>query len=190
MSGYLHELSTGVARDLLADELPRRWLHVQGVADRASILSAILDMEEVHILTSAAILHDIGYSSSVIDTGLHALDGARFLRAMNFPPRLCALVAHHSFAKCEAELRGLNVSLAEWNDEKTIIRDALWWADMTTTPDGRPTNVYDRIAEIQRRYGPNDLVTTFVQQAKHELVAAVERTEERLRAAGLGHLAK
>ncbi|MCR3746696.1 hypothetical protein LX88_000634 [Lentzea californiensis] len=61
---------------------------------------------------------------------------------------------------------------------------------MTTTPDGDLTNVHDRIEEIQKRYGPEDLVTFFIRQAKPELVAAVERTEERLRAAGVDYTAK
>jgi hypothetical protein len=99
-------------------------------------------------------------------------------------------VAHHSYAYREAELRGLSAALAEWEDEETSLRDALWWADMTTTPDGDKTNVRDRIEEIQKRYGPEDLVTLFIRQAKPELVAAVERTEERLRAAGVDYTAK
>ncbi|MFC0109840.1 hypothetical protein [Kibdelosporangium aridum] len=39
--------------------------------------------------------------------------------------------------------------------------------------------------EIQERYGPDDLVPFFIRQAEPELRAAVERTEERLRAAGI-----
>ncbi|MBM7811012.1 metal-dependent phosphohydrolase [Saccharothrix algeriensis] len=85
----------------------------------------------------------------------------------------------------EAKLRGLSTELAEWVDEQTPLRDALWWADMTTGPDGDVTSVHDRIAEIQERYGPEDLVTVFIRQAEPELVAAVERTEARLRAAGV-----
>ncbi|SDL62948.1 hypothetical protein SAMN04488074_112110 [Lentzea albidocapillata subsp. violacea] len=50
--------------------------------------------------------------------------------------------------------------------------------------------MHDRIEEIQKRYGPDDLVTFFIRQAKPELVAAVERTEERLRAAGVDYTAK
>lgn len=61
---------------------------------------------------------------------------------------------------------------------------------MTTTPDGGSTNVHDRIEEIQKRYGPEDLVTFFIRQAKSELVAAVERTEERLRSVGVDYTAK
>ncbi|GLY51889.1 hypothetical protein Lesp01_55450 [Lentzea sp. NBRC 102530] len=80
--------------------------------------------------------------------------------------------------------------LAEWVDEASDLRDVLWWADMTTTPDGKPTNIDDRIEEIQKRYGPEDLVTFFIRQAKSELAGAVERTEERLQAAGIGYIAK
>ncbi|HEV8556970.1 MAG TPA: hypothetical protein VGR06_11310 [Actinophytocola sp.] len=58
--------------------------------------------------------------------------------------------------------------------------------DMTTNPDENLTDVDRRIAEIQERYGPEDIVTFFIRQAQPELVAAVQRTEERLRAAGIG----
>ncbi|WP_232376966.1 hypothetical protein [Amycolatopsis aidingensis] len=72
-------------------------------------------------------------------------------------------------------------------DEESSLRDALWWADMTTGPDGEVTTVDQRLSEIQERYGPQDVVTFFVRQARPELVAAVERTEERLRAAGIAY---
>ena len=73
---------------------------------------------------------------------------------------------------------------------RRTLRDALWWADMTTDPDGGVVNVHDRILEIQTRYGETDLVTFFIRQAKVELISAVNRTEERLRAAGVNYLAK
>ncbi|MFD4673109.1 HD domain-containing protein [Lentzea sp. NPDC058450] len=179
-----------MACGLLRDELPRRWAHVQGVADKARTLSLLLPESDLEMLVAAAVLHDIGYARSLACTGFHPLDGARYLRDQGIPGRLCALVAHHSCAYREAELRGMSAALAEWQDEKTPLRDALWWADMTTTPDGQPTNVHDRIEEIQKRYGPEDLVTFFIRQAKPELVSAVERTEERLRAARSDYTAK
>lgn len=45
----------------------------------------------------------------------------------------------------------------------------------------------DRIKEIQKRYGTQNLVTLFTQQAEPELRTAVERTEARLRATGINH---
>ncbi|WP_461120167.1 HD domain-containing protein [Saccharothrix stipae] len=177
--------SFNLACELLAVELPGRWKHVKGVLRRVKETAAILSKEEVDILADAAVLHDIGYSSRLKDLGFHPIDGARYLAAMGFSRRLCALVAHHSYAYREAKLRGCSAELARWVDEGTPLRDALWWADMTTGPDGDTVGVHERIAEIQARYGPEDLVTVFIRQAEPELVAAVERTEARLRGAGV-----
>lgn len=174
-----------VARDALADTLPRRFAHVIGVEARARLAAPLLDPQDQELLAAAAVLHDVGYAPSLAHSGFHPLDGAQFLAEVRASSRLCGLVAHHSCAYLEAELRGLSADLARWTDERTILRDVLWWADMTTTPDGAPTNVHDRIEEIEKRYGPEDLVTFFIRQAKAELVAVVERTEERLRSAGI-----
>lgn len=174
-----------LAQKTLSTSLPRRWKHVQGVATRAMSTRPLFGDVDYSVLISSAVLHDIGYAPSLAATGFHPLDGARYLRDSGVPDRVCALVAHHSCAYREAEIRGLSAELAEWIDEKTEVRDALWWADMTTTPDGEPVSVGDRIEEIQKRYGPEDLVTFFIRQAKPDLVAAVERTASRLRAVGI-----
>lgn len=179
-----------MAYECLSDELPRRWAHVEGVTHKASAVAHLLGDSDAHILVAAALMHDIGYSAKISKTGFHPLDGAEYLEAKGESGRLCALVAHHSCARMEAELRGLSKSLEKWVDEEGPVRDALWWADMTTTPDGKPTNLQMRIVEIQERYGLESLVSKFIARARVELAAAVERTEERLRAAGLGHLAK
>jgi hypothetical protein len=81
----------------------------------------------------------------------------------------------------------LSAELAEWVDEETPLRDALWWADMTTSPDGEPMSFDERLKEIQDRYGQQDVVTFFIRQAEPELRGAVERTEARLRAAGISY---
>lgn len=190
VSGFGYAESFRLAGSMLADSLPRRWAHVQGVARKVEMYAVLLSHEESELLKSAAILHDVGYAPGVAGTGFHPLDGARFLESNAAPERLCGLVAHHSCAYLEAELRGLSAELAKWSDEMTPLRDALWWADMTTTPDGDTTNVNDRISEIEKRYGPEDIVTFFVRQAKPELVAAVERTEMRIRISGASYTAK
>jgi hypothetical protein len=77
----------------------------------------------------------------------------------------------------------LDTELAEFPDEETPVRDALWFCDLTTSPDGMPTTLEQRVAEIERRYGPDDVVSCFVRWAWPELKAAVDRTEERLRVA-------
>jgi hypothetical protein len=160
---------------------------VQGVASRTRLPGQLFNKEEGDLLAAAGILHDIGYSPKIARSGFHPLDGARHLRELDVTNRLVALVAHHSCAYREAELRGLSAELAEWVDEESPLRDALWWADMTTSPDGVVVSFDERVKEIQERYGPEDLVTFFIRQAEPELRGAVERTEARLRAAGIDY---
>jgi HD domain len=176
-----------LAEERLASVLPRRWAHVQGVASRVRQAVALFSIEDGELLIGAALLHDIGYSPDLVGTGFHPLDGARYLREIGSPHRLVGLVAHHSCAILEAEMRGLSVELTEFEDEKTALRDALWWADMTTTPDGGDTTMADRVAEIQSRYGPDDLVSRFIRRAWNDLNEAVERTERRLTVSGIVH---
>jgi hypothetical protein len=81
-------------------------------------------------------------------------------------PQYCTTsVTRRAWLLREDELGGLSAELAEREDEETPLRDALWWVDMTTTPGGEPTNVHDRIEEIQTRYGPEELVTFFIRQS-------------------------
>lgn len=71
-------------------------------------------------------------------SGFHPLDGARFLAAVGVSKRLVGLVAHHSCAALEAELRGLAAELADFEHEHGAVRDALSYCDITTSPDGEP----------------------------------------------------
>lgn len=165
----------------LAHSLPRRWAHVQGVARQARTLRAVAG-SDAELLESAAILHDIGYAPDLVDTGFHPIDGATYLAKMGAPQRLVHLIAHHSFATYEAQLRGLEEELADFEDEHSSIRDALWYCDITTSPDGLEVTAEARIAEIKARYGPGHLVTCFITGATSELMGAVERTQQRLAA--------
>src|SRR5215471_631472 len=165
-----------VAQGLLSDALPRRWAHVQGVAGKAERMAASLALSG-DVLVAAAWLHDVGYAPEVTDTGFHPLDGACFLASLGAPERVVNLVARHSCAILEAELRGLGRRVAAFPDECGPLRDALWYCDLTTAPDGSPVSAGDRIAEIKERYGPGDIVTRFITEGAPELLAAVERTE-------------
>jgi hypothetical protein len=51
---------------------------------------------------------------------------------------------------------------------------------MTTGPDGQDFDVIDRLNEIRARYGPEDVVTRFVNRAERDIIGAVRRTEARL----------
>jgi hypothetical protein len=68
-------------------------------------LSPILKGEEHPYLVAVAWLHDIGYAPVLQHTGLHQLDGARWLRSLEYE-RLARIVAHHSEAGFELTLLG------------------------------------------------------------------------------------
>jgi len=169
------------AQRLLPVELPRRWAHTKGVARRAVEVGRTLHPEDRDVLVAAAWLHDIGYATPLVKTGMHQLDGARFLAGQGFSPRVCALVAHHAGAAAVAELRGMSAELAEFPDEHTPVRDALWYCDSTTSPDGEPVSYSDRVAEIRARRGPADPVVRALAINGPERAAAVRRTEALLR---------
>ncbi|WP_132113215.1 HD domain-containing protein [Actinocrispum wychmicini] len=169
-----------IARTRLEVALPRRWAHVQGVAVRAAEVAALFG-HDADLLVAAALLHDVGYAPDVVQTGFHPLDGAQYLEGLNANSRLCALIARHSNAIQEAKLRGLESTLEGYPDERTALRDALWWADMTTAPDGRPTTIDDRLSEVRRRYGADHLVSKAIEASTPELQGAAERTCRRVK---------
>src|SRR3954470_12959920 len=83
--------------EMLLAPMERRLRHVRGVARRATeLLPAVRGDED--LLIAAALLHDIGYASSIAHTGFHALDGARFLESEGWPALVVQLVAHHTGA--------------------------------------------------------------------------------------------
>ena len=157
-----------------------RWRHAQAVAVRAEE-AAVVVPGDADLLIAAAWLHDVGYAPTIARSSFHPLDGARYLRDLGAGQRLCGLVAHHSGAVIEAKLRGLDeILIGEFPQEHSLVADALWYADLTTGPGGQVLTVEERLAEIAERYGPEDVVTQFVELARPELFAAVRRTEARL----------
>jgi hypothetical protein len=172
------------ARRLLADQLPGRWAHPRGVGHRAEQVALILPPADRSVLVATAWLHDVGYAAELVDTGIHPLDGARFLTHCGVPHRVCALVAHHSGAAVVAELLGLADQLTEFAEEHGPVRDALWYCDMTTSPDGRPGTFADRIREIRTRRQSDDPVVRALATNGNERAAAVRRTEQLLHTSG------
>ena len=169
-----------LARTLLADALPRRWAHVQGVAARARSVAAAVG-PDAELIEAAAWLHDIGYLPELAATGLHGLDGARYLRdVQHAEPLLCRLVAHHSCAVIEAEERGLaHVLTREFAPPPRPLADALTFCDMTTSPDGEHVQVHNRLAEIHDRYGSGHLVSRSIRRATPLILEAVGHVRAR-----------
>jgi hypothetical protein len=66
----------------------RRWATAGhtcwAVVRQAQEIAAILPSEERAVLVAAAYLHDLGYAPALVETGFHALDGARHLRALGY----------------------------------------------------------------------------------------------------------
>ena len=169
-----------LARTLLAETLPRRWSHVQGVAARARALAPSLGTD-AELIEAAAWLHDIGYFPELADTGLHGLDGARYLRDVQHAgPLLCRLVAHHSCGVIEAEERGLaHVLTREFAPPAQPLADVLTFCDMTTSPDGEYVQVHNRLAEIHDRYGSSHLVSRSIRRATPLILEAVGQVSAR-----------
>jgi len=174
---------TGEARavaERLVQPLGQRWAHVQAVAGCArEVCDAVgLDAE---VLVPAAWLHDVGYVPELEDTGFHPVDGARYLREQGVDERVVLLVAHHSCARIEAEVRAMGHTFSvEFPRPEKNHEDALCYCDMTNGPSGNRVAASDRLDEIQERYGPGSPVTQFVKLARGEILASVARVERRL----------
>lgn len=162
------------------EPLGRRWQHVQAVAARADELSPAVREGDRDALLAAAWLHDIGYSPELGHTRFHPLDGARHLRAEQWPEVIVNLVAHHSGARFEAAERGLSDELAEFPFEDCPLLDALVAADLTTGPCGERLSYEQRMDEILSRYEPDDPVHRTWIRARPVMREAVQRVEARL----------
>jgi putative nucleotidyltransferase with HDIG domain len=169
------ERARDLAHLLLAGPLPRRWSHSQGVGRRAESVAHLVG-EDAEALVCAAWLHDVGYSPDLVKTGMHQLDGARYLRdVVKANELVCRLVAHHSCAVIEARNRGLLDRLEdEFPPVGGLTSDAITYADMTTSPVGEPVAVEDRLAEILARYGAGDLVAESIREASPQIIASVQ----------------
>lgn len=161
-------------------QLGPRWLHTSAVAGRASLAASTIEQGDRGLLIAAAWLHDLGYAPEIAESGFHPLDGARYLQSLAAPPRLVNLVANHSCAWLEADVRYLRSQLDAFTAEIGLVSDALIFADMTAGPTGRTVTVEERLSEILHRYKPGDPVHRAMDNASGEIKAAVSRVEQRL----------
>lgn len=180
MSGDRVEWASALAERLMPP-LGRRWNHVQSVAERAAGLP--FEGRDRELLVAAAYVHDIGYSPHLSATGFHPLDGARHLRAHG-QEELSRLVAHHTNARYEAKLRGIDGFEDEFPYGATVLDDALTFCDLTTSPDGQRVTLGERVAEIAERYGPDHVVTRAVQAGTPDFERGRERIQRLCAEAG------
>lgn len=165
---------------LLLEPLGKRWRHTLGVVKQARFVGQAFEEKDRLYLIAAAYLHDIGYAPSLQKTGFHPLDGATYVREIFGNERLASLVAYHSEAQIEAQLRGYASALDRFPREHSAVADALTYCDMTTSPTGKSITFEERITDILSRYSETSIVAQSIQQAKPSLLADVEHIQQML----------
>lgn len=112
--------------------------------------------EHVDDVTTAALLHDVGYREDIATTGFHPLDGAAHLAASGYSPLVCHLVATHTAAHLEAHVRGIpETDFAPYllpQIDTSMERAVLTYADLTALHTGQPCTVAQRLETILDRY--------------------------------------
>ena len=166
---------------LLLHDTGTRLNHTRLVVKQAQFAIEVLDEPWKTALLLAAWLHDIGYNKDIGITKFHPLDGARFLRDEGWPMEVCRLVAWHTNAEVEAEMRGLGQVLAnEFEVPPKEARELLAWADLTSSPTGEKCTPQERLEEILERYGSETVVHRAIVQAYDQLLCAAHDFQKRL----------
>lgn len=168
-----------LARKLLRKSRPDRWLHTQGVADRAAELAGTVRKSRRPTLIAAAWLHDIGYAPDLRSTGFPPVDGALYLQDHRWDDDITTLIAHHTGAALVPVKRSVRAVLSDFGFHDSDLADALTYANLTVSPRGKRMKVADRLADADKRHGAK---TTKAQRAERDayLLAVVARVEERL----------
>lgn len=143
-------------------------------------------LAEGDLLVASCWLHDVGYAPTLVTTRFHPLDGARALREWGADDFMCGLVAFHSAAAHEADVLGLLDELSAFDDPQGLVRDLLWYLDMTTSPDGERVSFDDRMAEVRERYPADHYVSRALDGSMTDRRGAVDRARAWLSSVGLG----
>lgn len=160
------------ARRILRGIEPRL-SHVLAVGRKAEKVP--LSRSQANWLVAAAYLHDIGYAPALRETGLHQIDGARWLASKGHAALAC-MVAHHTCADVELELRGLAHLLDPFPRPPDVLSEALAYCDITTGPTGVNMTVEERIVEVGHRRGFGSTAHRALRFAQPNLERAVINT--------------
>lgn len=157
-----------------ADLTPDRRAHSVAVGDRvARMVRDVARPGSWKVLArTIGTLHDIGYAHP--DTGMHAVDGARWLAREGYPEEVCSQVAYHSTARFEVAARGMDPQLlADFGMPDPLLHAIIWVADFTTSPEGRQITLSDRLSDIRSRYDANSPVVAALDASCDELERSV-----------------
>jgi hypothetical protein len=132
--------------------------HTARVARQRERIVHLLDRPWRSAITDAAWLRDAGNSPRLASTGLHSLDGARWLGDHGWRVEASRLVAWHTAHWVEAQLRGVDADLAaEFEPPPALVAAALTWPDLTSSPAGGRWTVERRL-DILRRTAAGSLM--------------------------------
>ena len=185
-----HRWAVQLCQEALRED-PARLSHCLAVGEASSAVAQELGDVDSSLLAAAGVLHDIGYAPNLVQTGQHAIDGARYLASLGISEEIVSLVAHHSCATIEARIRGLSHLMRDFRSPHPAALDILTFADMTTGPSGKNVTVQERFRDIRFRYQPQsvtwhflDTAATCLQQAAGSVAARRELVRQHQRSAG------
>jgi HD domain len=156
-----------------------RWDHLSQVGRTAEDLAERSPLVTQDVVC-AAWVHDLGYAPGIVVSGLHPLDGARFLSLLGVPREIVSLVAFHTGALYEAEERGLADQLAAFPQPVVEELDLLTMIDLAIAPDGSPILDTHRIKEILSRYEDGHPVNRAIRRSEADLLASSARGKHAL----------
>jgi hypothetical protein len=141
--------------------------------------SAIFDEPAlIEAVTAAGVLHDVGYAYHLGRTGQHSIDGASYLAGTGVDDTIVCLVAFHTGADTEAEIRDLVDQLYQFSPLRDRrLHDVITYADLTTDAKGRPTTVEARFEDIRARHGAGSVTAQWLLEAKPFLERSISRVE-------------
>lgn len=155
-----------------------RWRHVRAVGTVAEEWARTRGIS--NDVVRAAWWHDIGSMPNLIQTGHHAIDGARYLRDAGLSETVVSLVAWHTGSIFEARELGLESDLREFAEPVGKDLDMLTMLDLSRGPDGRPSRDSERINEIRNRYTEQDPVYRSVSIGRQYLMNSSSRAKASL----------
>ncbi len=170
-----------LAQEEMEKTLPRRWSHVKGYTEFAREIARYFVPDD-DLLVACGALAAVGFAPQHAKLGYGPVDSAHLLQSLQVPIRAIALAINYDAVAIEAEVRGFSAYLAAFPDERSVVRDAVWYCDLRVGPDGQRMTLEERLAEIAIRYGDDPPMAQYLVRARDELYGAVERTEAHLAA--------
>ncbi len=137
-----------------------RLAHMRQAARTAERISRQtgLNLKKAENLITAALFHDVGYSEKLHQTGFHPLDGAAYLAYAGANDEVIEAVLWHSSTSRDIQfLPEINNIYQNFTPppESNLTLKGVSYCDFRTSPIGQSFTFGQRIAEFQKRFGPD-----------------------------------